>query len=190
MFLACVLQAKRGSVEEASGSERVKSAPETDRQASRSTQQADVDAENAELQTPKLLSKAGRAPGGSPPGVAAHTSSVHGGSGVKSPGSKSVAAHEGRGAAGGLTVSEDGAGSGLKQAEVDAESAALQLPDVAKAAQQVSSHGRAQRPLTLSDLKMTQFTRASKVYKFRYKGDRADVKSGRCLTRGNAGEGG
>ncbi|CAL8464472.1 g4007 [Coccomyxa elongata] len=130
-------KAKRGSVEEASGSERVKSAPETERQASRSTQQADVDAENAELQTPKLLSKAGRAPGDHPPGVAVRNSSVHGGSGVKSPGIRSVAADEGRGAAGGLTGSEDGAGLGLRQVEVDAESAALQLPEMAKAAQQV-----------------------------------------------------
>ena len=132
MFLACMLQKK-----EVSGSNGVKSAPEAERQTSRSTQQADVDAENAELQTPKLLSKAGRAPGDSSGGIAMRNSSIHGGSAVKSPGSKSMAADEDRRAAGGLADSQDGAGVGLRQAEVDAESAALQLPDVAKAAQQV-----------------------------------------------------
>ncbi len=130
-------------------------APATERQASRSTQQADAEAENAALQMPKQLGSGGPARPDSITAVKTGAMSA-GKPAVQSPSGKTGGADPGTGGAGGVAGSEGGGGVSVEQTEVDAESAALQLPQVADAAQQVrvdEESAQLQRPETAEVVK-------------------------------------
>ena len=151
-------QAEKASGTEQQGTDYA--APARERQTSRSTQQADTDAENAELQTPKLLSGGAHAPPDSDVDSASGNTSGRGEPALQSPSSQRGGADTGRGAGESDGLDGDrGIGGSMHQTAVDAESAALQLPDVAKAAQQVrvdEESAQLQKPETVEVVKQAE----------------------------------